>query len=80
MEAFTFRSGVNEDRYAFLSDILAHTLHYVDDKALFDEFCSKRAVMSVRIALSTRRATPKDVATYDNYVVTDKTRLIIHNA
>ena len=77
MEAFTFRSGANEDRYAFLSDILAHTLHYVDDKALFDEFCSKRAVMSVRIALSTRRAAAKDVATYDNYVITDKRQLTI---
>jgi len=76
---FTFRSGVNEDRYKSLTDMLAHTLHYVNDMALFNEFCSKRAAVSVRLAISARRAV-KDVVTYDNYVIMDNSQLTIHNS
>lgn len=58
--------------YDFFTDILAHTLHYTEDAALFNEFCQKRTILSIKMHIqqSGQRTTKHNLI--DNYTIMDK--------
>lgn len=59
-------------RYEFYTDILGHTLHYVDDEKLFNEFCTVRNRLSIKIHIQQSGKKPTERAPFDNYTIVDK--------
>ena len=58
--------------YEFYTELLARTLHYTDDTVLFNEFCQKRAILSIKMHIqqSGKRLTERNLV--DNYTIMDK--------
>jgi|GEM_PF-6021512 hypothetical protein len=67
-------------RYEFYTDILGHTLHYVDDEKLFNEFCTVRNRLSIKIHIQQSGKKPTERAIFDNYVIIDNGQLTMHNS